>query len=107
MNAFLTVLADNEATKPHHLPKCYFFPTHFYAKLLNSPEGFRYLNVRRWTKHADIFSMDLIFIPIHLHSSHWILVIINLLHTCFEYAQQYPTPVPSTSFTPIHPSRLP
>merc|ERR1739838_940994 len=36
-----------------------------------------YSMVRRWTRKVDIFSYDIIFVPVHL-DVHWCLAVINL-----------------------------
>lgn len=53
-------------------PKTYAFNTFFYVKLLNTgPQS-----LRRWTKKVDIFSHDIICVPIHL-GMHWCMAIID------------------------------
>lgn len=55
------------------LPRLHIFNTFFYPKL--SSKG--YESVRRWTKNIDIFSFDMILIPIHL-GIHWCCAEINI-----------------------------
>ena len=52
------------------MPKCHAMNTFFYPKL----SGQSYESVRRWTKKVDIFSLDLVFYPIHL-GVHWTLAV--------------------------------
>ena len=54
------------------LPSVCALSTYFYPKLLK--EG--YSGVERWTKKLNLFSFDLILIPIHL-GQHWCLVVVN------------------------------
>jgi len=52
--------------------KIYAFTTFFYPKLLK--DGFN--SLKRWTRKVDIFSHNLILIPIHL-GLHWTLAVID------------------------------
>eukprot|EP01133_Synstelium_polycarpum_P019667 gene19667-23552_t len=61
-------------------PRCYFFSTFFYPKLLDF-----YDLVKRWTKNVDIFSYQKIIIPVHVGHNHWTLAIINLKDQRLEY----------------------
>lgn len=54
------------------LPKIHIFNTFFYPKLKSN--GFS--AIKRWTRKVDIFSFDIIFIPIHL-GIHWCCAEIN------------------------------
>lgn len=51
-----------ERSQNPKLPKVYAFSTFFYPKLVSSG----YSSLRRWTKRVDIFSYDIIVIPVHL-----------------------------------------
>lgn len=51
------------------------FNTFFYPKLINSG----YASLRRWTKRVDIFTKDLILVPVHL-GMHWCLAVIDFRH---------------------------
>lgn len=57
-----------ERSKSPHLPSVYTFNTFFFPKLRTSG----YSAVRRWTKKVDIFSVDIILVPVHL-GVHWCL----------------------------------
>ena len=69
------------------LPKCHFMNTLFYEKLANTPAGFKYDNVRRWTKRRDrrLFDYDMVIVPVHINGNHWTLAVINLEKQRFEY----------------------
>ena len=45
---------------------------HFYPLLCKKQAD----EIARWTKDVDIFSFDFIVIPVHLHTEHWMAVII-------------------------------
>lgn len=57
-----------ERSQKPNLPSVNAFNTFFYPKLRKSG----YCAVRRWTKKTDIFSKDILLIPIHL-GVHWCL----------------------------------
>lgn len=56
-------------------PRIHIFNTYFYTKLRSAGYG----GVSRWTRKTDIFSFDMILIPIHL-SNHWCCAEINMKH---------------------------
>lgn len=60
------------------LPKIYIFSTFFYHSL--SSDGYNYKRVQRWTKrkNIDIFSFDMILIPLHVFGNHWTLGAIDI-----------------------------
>eukprot|EP00741_Cyanophora_paradoxa_P023358 tig00000254_g22564.t1 len=61
--------------------RCHFFNSFFYTRLSlgGDPEG-NYEAVRRWTRNVDIFTLDYLFIPVHvlqgLDEAHWALTIV-------------------------------
>lgn len=59
-------------------PKIYTFSTFFFQSLTSN--GYNYRNVAKWTKRkkVDIFSFDLILIPLHVGGNHWTLGVINI-----------------------------
>lgn len=57
-----------ERSKDPGLPSVNTFNTFFYPKLRSSG----YSAVRRWTKKTDIFSVDILLVPVHL-GMHWCL----------------------------------
>lgn len=67
-----------ERSKQPNLPTAYTFNTFFFPKLRSSG----YSAVRRWTKKVDIFSVDIILVPIHL-GVHWCLSVSNWLSVGF------------------------
>ena len=62
------------------LPTIYTMDTFFLTRLMRSG----YDGVKSWTRKMDIFSYDIIFVPVHLISKakngrdHWCLAVINL-----------------------------
>ena len=49
----------------------------FYSKLAFSKGGFNYNNVKRWTRKLNVFSYNLIFIPINA-ANHWTLICVSI-----------------------------
>ena len=72
INSFLGLLIDR-AVGDIRLPKVHIFTTFFFASLTSKG----YAGVKRWTKHVDLFSKDLILFPIH-QAAHWTLMSIDL-----------------------------
>lgn len=71
INFYMNLLCERSQQNTD-VPKCYAFTTFFYPKLIK--DG--YNSLRRWTRKVDIFSYDLILIPIHL-GLHWTLSVID------------------------------
>lgn len=66
INFYMNLLV--ERSKNPSLPSVNTFNTFFYPKLRSSG----YSAVRRWTKKTDIFSKDILLVPVHL-GVHWCL----------------------------------
>ncbi|XP_028035695.1 sentrin-specific protease-like isoform X1 [Bombyx mandarina] len=67
MNLLMQRSQDNK-----DLPKVYAANTFFYPKLMQSGQA----GLRRWTRKVDIFSNDLMIVPVHL-GVHWCLSIVD------------------------------
>lgn len=70
INAYMDLIILRSKNDPDRYPKVYCFNTYLYEKY-SQPTG--YSGVRRWTKKVDIFSYEILIIPIHL-SNHWCLI---------------------------------
>ncbi|XP_074538084.1 sentrin-specific protease 1 [Halichoeres trimaculatus] len=70
INFYMNMLV--ERSKDPSLPSVNTFNTFFYPKLRSSG----YSTVRRWTKKTDIFSKDILLVPIHL-GVHWCLSVVD------------------------------
>ena len=70
INFYMNLLA--ERAKEKGMPQIYAFHSFFMTKLLKTG----HTGVKRWTKNIDIFSMDLILVPVHL-GIHWCIAIIE------------------------------
>lgn len=66
INFYMNLLVERSADQK--LPSVNTLNTFFYPKLCSSG----YSAVRRWTKKMDIFSKDILLVPVHL-GVHWCL----------------------------------
>ncbi|VWU51740.1 sentrin-specific protease 1, putative, partial [Hepatocystis sp. ex Piliocolobus tephrosceles] len=83
INFYLSILQeynqDGEKRNQYNLPKIYTFSTFFYQSL-SMNGSYNYNKVSRWTKRkkVDIFTYDLILIPLHIGGNHWTLGAIDM-----------------------------
>ncbi|ETW35327.1 hypothetical protein PFTANZ_03978 [Plasmodium falciparum Tanzania (2000708)] len=84
INFYLSMLQEynEQHTKNNSLtfiPKIFTFSTFFFQSL-NFNGSYNYSKVSRWTKRkqVDIFSFDLILIPLHVGGNHWTLGSIHM-----------------------------
>ncbi|XP_059727844.1 sentrin-specific protease 1 isoform X2 [Haemorhous mexicanus] len=70
INFYMNLLMERSRQQP--LPALHAFNTFFFTKLRSGG----YPAVRRWTKAVDIFSVDLLLVPIHL-GLHWCLAVVD------------------------------
>ncbi|CAG9771880.1 unnamed protein product [Ceutorhynchus assimilis] len=68
-------------------PKSYAFNTFFYPKLLK--DGAQ--SLRRWTRRVDLFSYDLICVPVHL-GMHWCMAMIDFRNKSIKYYDSMGSP---------------
>ena len=68
---FYMQMIQKRSRTPGYL-KVYAANSYFYTKLMSSDHS----SIKRWTKNIDIFSCDLMFIPIYL-GMHWCLAVID------------------------------
>uniref|UniRef100_A0A665XCC3 Sentrin-specific protease 1-like n=1 Tax=Echeneis naucrates TaxID=173247 RepID=A0A665XCC3_ECHNA len=78
INFYMNLLV--ERSKSPNLPSVNTFNTFFYPKLRSSG----YSAVRRWTKKMDIFSKDILLIPVHL-DVHWCLSVVDFRKKAIMY----------------------
>nr|KAF6497654.1 SUMO specific peptidase 1 [Rousettus aegyptiacus] len=70
INFYMNMLM--ERSKEKELPSVHAFNTFFFTKLKTAG----YQAVKRWTKKVDIFSVDILLVPIHL-GLHWCLAVVD------------------------------
>ncbi|XP_042883405.1 sentrin-specific protease 1-like isoform X3 [Penaeus japonicus] len=78
INFYMNLLV--ERGKNDNYPSVYAFNTFFYPKLVKTG----YSTVRRWTKKVDVFSMDLLLVPVHL-GMHWCLATMDFRSKSIRY----------------------
>ncbi|XP_068186584.1 sentrin-specific protease 1 [Antennarius striatus] len=78
INFYMNLLV--ERSKDPGLPSVNTFNTFFYPKLCSSG----YSGVRRWTKRMDIFSKDILLVPVHL-GVHWCLSVVDFRKKSIMY----------------------
>ncbi|CAG07397.1 unnamed protein product, partial [Tetraodon nigroviridis] len=78
INFYMNLLMER-SQKPN-FPSVNAFNTFFYPKLRKSG----YCAVRRWTKKTDIFSKDILLVPIHL-GVHWCLSVVDFRKRSIMY----------------------
>jgi sentrin-specific protease 1 len=86
VNCFISILTD-ENKKPENkdYPRCHFFNSFFYLMLLDHGRGYNYSKVRTWTKNIDIYSLELVILPVHMNNNHWCLACMNMRDKRIEY----------------------
>lgn len=70
INFYMSLLCERSKDESNSYLKVHAFTTFFYPKLIK--DGF--MSLRRWTRKVDIFSFDMIIIPLHL-GLHWTLAV--------------------------------
>ncbi|NXH60101.1 SENP1 protease, partial [Rhabdornis inornatus] len=78
INFYMNLLM--ERSKEKDLPAVHAFNTFFFTKLKTAG----YQAVKRWTKKVDIFSVDLLLVPIHL-GVHWCLAVVDFRKKTITY----------------------
>lgn len=79
INFYMNLICER-ARNDENLPKVYAFNTFFYPTL--SSKG--YTSVRRWTRRVDIFSYELLLVPVHL-GAHWCLAVVDFANKVIDY----------------------
>jgi sentrin-specific protease 1 len=67
--------SNRDPTAKRKMLDVHYFSTFFWPKLKN--EGYEQGRLAKWTKKIDIFSKDIILIPINHNNSHWTGAAIN------------------------------
>lgn len=82
INFYMALLTERSELRANDgYPKVYAMSTFF----LTSFERSGYAGVRRWTRKIDIFSVDIIPIPVHVGQMHWCMAIINFKEKTINY----------------------
>ncbi|KAH8315468.1 hypothetical protein KR074_002991, partial [Drosophila pseudoananassae] len=74
INFYMNMLTDRSERRAGELPSVYAMNTFFVPRLLqNGHDG-----VKRWTRKVDLFSKDIIPVPVHCNGVHWCMAIIHM-----------------------------
>lgn len=80
INFYMNLIMER-AEQRTDLPKAYCFNTFFIPTLMSRGHG----GVRRWTRKVDIFSYDLLPVPVHVGGIHWCMAIIRMKEKIIRY----------------------
>lgn len=61
INFYMNLICERSKTNDNW-PNVYAFNTFFYPKIVSTGQA----SVKRWTRKVDVFSYDLLIIPVHL-----------------------------------------
>uniref|UniRef100_F6Y7Y6 SUMO specific peptidase 1 n=1 Tax=Ornithorhynchus anatinus TaxID=9258 RepID=F6Y7Y6_ORNAN len=78
INFYMNLLMERSRGKG--VPSVHAFNTFFFTKLKTAG----YQAVKRWTKKVDVFSVDLLLVPIHL-GVHWCLAVVDFRKKYITY----------------------
>ncbi|XP_055370870.1 sentrin-specific protease 1 isoform X2 [Condylostylus longicornis] len=89
INFYMNLLMERgEIRASENYPKVYAMNTFFIPRLMSSG----YSAVRRWTRKVDLFSYDIIPVPVHVGGVHWCMAIIHLKNKTIKYYDSMGTP---------------
>uniref|UniRef100_W8AV12 Sentrin-specific protease 1 n=1 Tax=Ceratitis capitata TaxID=7213 RepID=W8AV12_CERCA len=93
INFYMNLLTERgeKRHEKHGLPTVYAMNTFFVPRLLSAGHG----GVKRWTRKVDIFSKDIIPVPVHVGGVHWCMAIIHLKNRTIKYYDSMGTPNPT------------
>jgi sentrin-specific protease 1 len=82
INFYMNLLVErSEKRADDGYPKVYSMNTFFIPKLLQSGHP----GLKRWTRKVDIFSYDVIPVPVHVGEVHWCMAIIHMRNKTIKY----------------------
>lgn len=89
INFYMNLLMErSEQREEQGAPRVYAMNTFFIPKLLSSGHS----GLKRWTRKVDIFTYDIIPIPVHVGRVHWCMAIIDLKNKAIRYYDSMGTP---------------
>ncbi|XP_077295563.1 uncharacterized protein LOC143917836 [Arctopsyche grandis] len=80
INFYMNLIMERSQNKKNDLPKVYSMNTFFYPRLMESGHS----ALKRWTRKVDIFSNDMMLVPVHL-DVHWCMSIVNFKDKTIKY----------------------
>ncbi|XP_033171364.1 uncharacterized protein LOC117148197 isoform X3 [Drosophila mauritiana] len=81
INFYMSMLTERSEKRAGELPAVYAMNTFFMPRLLQAG----YSGVKRWTRKVDLFSKEIIPVPVHCGNVHWCMAIINLPKQTIHY----------------------
>ncbi|CAL2048386.1 unnamed protein product [Caenorhabditis brenneri] len=79
ITSYLQLICDRSVQNPKY-PKTYAFNTIFYTNIITKG----YSSVRRYTRKVDLFSYEIILVPVHL-GMHWCMAVIDMVAQKIEF----------------------
>ncbi|XP_034489618.1 sentrin-specific protease [Drosophila innubila] len=81
INFYMNLITDRSQNKQGKLPSVYAMNTFFIPRLLQNGHS----AVKRWTRKVDLFSKDIIPVPVHVGGVHWCMAIIHMKNKTIRY----------------------
>ncbi|XP_017037258.1 uncharacterized protein Ulp1 [Drosophila kikkawai] len=81
INFYMNLLTERSELRSDQLPRVYAMNTFFVPRLLQTGHG----GVKRWTRKVDLFSKDIIPVPVHCNGVHWCMAIIHMRNKTIRY----------------------
>ncbi|XP_013118762.2 uncharacterized protein LOC106095877 isoform X2 [Stomoxys calcitrans] len=93
INFYMNLLTERGElkSKSHGLPTVYAMNTFFVPRLIQAGHA----GVKRWTRKVDIFSKDILPVPVHVGGVHWCMAIIHMKNRSIKYYDSMGTPNPT------------
>lgn len=89
INFYMNLLMErSELRADDGLPRVYAMNTFFIPKLLSAGHS----GLKRWTRRVDIFTYDIIPVPVHVGRVHWCMAVIDLRNQAIRYYDSMGTP---------------
>ena len=79
INFYMSMIVER-SKESDRWPKVYAFNTYFYPKIMLHGHA----SVARWTQEVDVFSYDLLLVPVHL-GDHWCLAVVDFKRSGVYY----------------------
>ncbi|KAH8401080.1 hypothetical protein KR009_002875 [Drosophila setifemur] len=81
INFYMNLIAERSQQRMTLLPKVYAMSTFFLPRLLDKG----YDGMSRWTRNVDLFSKDIILVPVHVNKVHWGMAIVHMRDRSIRY----------------------
>lgn len=80
INFYLQLVQQRAVDQPNLFRSCFAWNTFFWQKLSEDGRGYSFKSVQRWSirKKVDVFSFDLMIVPINVGRTHWALGFVDL-----------------------------